>query len=364
MKNTKKTITGFLAAFLMILGAFSAFAEYNGPGTEKKFGPSTELINLVGPREVKTGPGTGGATGPVVRGVQAESAGAGKTSGAGTVSDPRTNNADLSPELSGGSITFLKNKTTEQQQLAAVIRSSDGRVIVVDGGVDADAEHLYEVLKAAGGSVDAWLVTHPHGDHIGGLRAILRDHKDIAVKGIYGNFFEYEWYAAVDQAEAPALWVLNAELLLLPKEKIHLDMKKNDAVSVSEKLSFRVLNNPKQSTGNHAVNSSGLMYDITVDGKHLVILGDMGEQVGNEHYADGAIENISCDWLQTAHHGQDGVGEVFYQMCHPKNIIWNTTEKIYLNKEHKYKTDMTKKWFSRMNIENHYATIYDDVVIR
>ena len=50
----------------------------------------------------------------------------------------KTNNFDEPPALNGGEIRFLENKGSDQQQLSAVIRSSDGKVIVVDGGQEAD----------------------------------------------------------------------------------------------------------------------------------------------------------------------------------------------------------------------------------
>lgn len=386
--HKKRKSSRFLLTVLMIFAAAmtAQAAGVNGYQGAVKYGPATQKVSLSSPEgQQSVGPVTSNnsVSGTALTNVQSASetqsqiasqtltkAGPSLTGtltgsyGAGTLKDPRTGNGDLAPSLSGGEIRVLKNKSTDQQELCAVVKSSDGHVLVVDGGVEADSEHLYQVLKEMGSTVDAWLVTHPHGDHVGGLRAILRDHKDINVKNVYYRFFDYSWYQAVDPDEAGMLWVLYDELNLLPRERLHSEMKRNDIVTISEKLSFRVLNDIKQSEGSYAVNSSGLMFDITVDGKHLVVLGDMGETVGNEHYSDGCLEGLTSDYLVTAHHGQNGVGEVFYQMCHPKNVIWNTTEKIYNNTTGKYQTDKTKKWFSGLSIENHYATLKDDVVIR
>ena len=83
-------------------------------------------------------------------------------SGIGEVSGPgleptelptRTDNFDEAPVFSGGEIRFLANTSTEQQQLSGVFRSSDGKVLVVDGGVAADTEHLISVLQEYGGTV-------------------------------------------------------------------------------------------------------------------------------------------------------------------------------------------------------------------
>ncbi|MCQ2400620.1 MAG: MBL fold metallo-hydrolase [Lachnospiraceae bacterium] len=271
-------------------------------------------------------------------------------------------------ELSGGMIMFLKNKSTLQQQLCGFVRSSDGKNVVIDGGVEQDAEHLYNVIKENGGYVDAWIITHPQTDHVGGLYAILRDHKnDIDVRNIYYRFFEYEWYEKVDPAEIGMLYHLMQVFAEVSPERLHSDIKRNDVINLSDRLSIRVMNDPKKSEGSFAVNGSGIMYDITVDGKHLVILGDMSEAVGNEHYSEGVLENLTCDYLQMSHHGQNGVGETFYKVCNPVNCIWNTTELIYNAKRGNYMgylTYLTKEWISKLGVRNNYTTVKDDVVIR
>lgn len=344
---------------LLIFAAGSHNFCYAGPGS-MPYGPVVDNggVSGISGQTVLTSEGTVSAAGLT------RSQGSGLVKACGSIDQPRTDNTDLSPELSGGEIRFLKNGAGEQQELCAVIRSSDGKVIVVDGGVEADADHLYRTLMELGGTVNAWFITHPHSDHVGGLYAILKDHKDVNIENIYGSFFEYDWYAQVDPGEVGMLWVLYDELGKLPQEKVHYGIKRNDVIRLSDNLSVRVMNDIKKSEGNFAVNSSGLMYDITVNGKHLIILGDMGETVGNINYAEGVIENLVCDYLQTAHHGQNGVGEVFYRVCNPKNVIWNTTKKIFNNENATYRTNEVKKWFSNLSIENHYSTVAGDVIIR
>lgn len=270
--------------------------------------------------------------------------------------------------LSGGTIMFLKNRSTQQQQLCGFVKSSDGKTVVIDGGVEEDAEHLYNVIRENGGYVDAWVITHPQTDHVGGLYAMIRDHKnDIDIRNIYYRFFEYEWYEKEDPEEIGMLYHLMEAFGQMPQEKLHSDIKRNEVITLSDKLSIRVMNDPKKSEGPFAVNSSGMMYDIAVDGKHLIILGDMGEIIGNEHYSEGVLENLVCDYLQLSHHGQNGVGETFYRVCNPENCIWSTTENIYnaaRGNSMGYLTWLTREWISRMNVKKNYTTLNDDIVIR
>ena len=54
----------------------------------------------------------------------------------------------------------------EAQMLSSVIKTDDGKCIVIDGGWTYDAEKLISVIKHCGGTVDAWLITHADPDHI------------------------------------------------------------------------------------------------------------------------------------------------------------------------------------------------------
>ena len=70
------------------------------------------------------------------------------------------------PYLDGGELRLLACADI-WQNLSCVMKTKEGAVIVVDGGRDVDAPHLIEVIQELGGHVDAWLLTHPHSDHVG-----------------------------------------------------------------------------------------------------------------------------------------------------------------------------------------------------
>ena len=56
--------------------------------------------------------------------------------------------------------------------------STNGKLVVVDGGCPNDAEDFVELLeKNADGKpvVELWIITHPHGDHYGAINAISKN---------------------------------------------------------------------------------------------------------------------------------------------------------------------------------------------
>lgn len=94
-----------------------------------------------------------------------------------TVASPAT--SDLTNTTSSGATgvgeCWMLDSTTGAQNLSIVIKSPHGKLIVIDGGWEADATKLSELILQQGGKVDAWLITHPHEDHVGALCTILND---------------------------------------------------------------------------------------------------------------------------------------------------------------------------------------------
>ena len=96
-----------------------------------------------------------------------------------------------------------------------VLLTDNGRVVVMDGGVAEETSYLRGFLAALGNEVEAWFISHPHADHMGALREILKAPGDVRVKRIYHSRFSEslidaepgsskdarEFYALLDKGE-------------------------------------------------------------------------------------------------------------------------------------------------------------------
>ncbi|MBQ2735260.1 MAG: MBL fold metallo-hydrolase [Clostridia bacterium] len=84
--------------------------------------------------------------------------------------------------------TSKSAKDTERSGMSYVLRTADGRFIVYDGGMSdssntlQNADKIYNVMKknapttgtyANKVEIAAWLITHPHSDHLGALRSFV-----------------------------------------------------------------------------------------------------------------------------------------------------------------------------------------------
>lgn len=93
------------------------------------------------------------------------------------------------------------------QNLSCVMKTKEGAVIVVDGGRDVDAPHLIEVIQELGGHVDAWLLTHPHSDHVGAITEILNmDPMPISIGKVYYSFLDKEFLGQEQVSRRVQIW--------------------------------------------------------------------------------------------------------------------------------------------------------------
>lgn len=285
----------------------------------------------------------------------------------GSVDAPLSDNLSRHPALKGGEIRFLKNMGSVRHQLSCIVKSRDGRLLVVDGGQADDVPHLLDTLKTMNnGHVDAWLITHPQTDHVSALYTILADHPDaLTIDRIFYHFQPLSWYQTEDPDESGMVWLLTEQLKSFPADRQFPGLLRGDHISLSPDLSFSVLNSPVLTTGPYASNSSGTMYDIAVDGRHLIILGDMGAEVGTALLNEGVFSGLQVDYLQMAHHGQDGVGEDVYRALKPRACIWPAPDWIYYPETNDLglKTEDTKSWIRKLGVSENYVTLDSDVVI-
>lgn len=179
----KRCAAGVMAAVTLMLGQ----------GTMQSFAMNAQVVtspNKIIVQDETQNTGNQGNTGTQTAAVKAEVAGFGE------VSTPVT---DSSSYFGKGRLTLLANHDTAAQQLAAIIETGEGGLIVVDGGWTDNADYVLKQIKAKGGHVQAWLLTHPDSDHVGALANILYNHaNEITIDGIYYSFLEDSWYAEKD----------------------------------------------------------------------------------------------------------------------------------------------------------------------
>lgn len=266
----------------------------------------------------------------------------------------------------GGAVLTMLNSQSDSQMLSVLLETSQGSLIVVDGGLGADAEYLRSQIAARGGHVAAWLITHPHGDHVGALYQILQAEASgqatgITIDAIYYSFAAPEWYTAKDQSESTMAHSIIGSFAGLPQTMLH-SVSKGQLIQVDD-VTIQVLND-RYETETDRGNNAGIVYKAYVNGKSILFLGDMAEEGGNRLLSELGAAALKSDIVQMAHHGQNGVSEEVYKAISPSICLWPTPAWLWNNEGARYKTPVTKTWMSRLNVEKHYCMKDGDQMLR
>lgn len=242
--------------------------------------------------------------------------------------------SNTSAAISSGAIgvgeLWMLGSATGAQNLSIVIKSPHGKLIVIDGGWEADADKLSSLILQQGGKVDAWLITHPHEDHVGALCTILNDSsRKIKIDKIYCSLATPDWYRQVSPSGAGiANQLLNA-FTKLPVGTVTNNIGRGTEINIDD-VNIRVLNNRGVYTYN-GVNNSSLIYKIRVSGQSILILGDLAYDGGKDLIKTCSAAELKSDIVQMAHHGQQGVDQDAYALIAPTTCLWPSPAWLWNN---------------------------------
>lgn len=294
--------------------------------------PSTSAQNVTNV-QIVSGPGSTSTQMTLMRGgAYGHKVGTPGSTAAQTIQTPRTASTytSISTGANGVGELWMLGSATGAQNLSIVIKSPNGKLIVVDGGWEADADKLSSLILQQGGKVDAWLITHPHEDHVGALCAILNDTaRKIKIDKIYCSLATPDWYRQVSPTGAGIADQLLNAFTKLPVGTVTNNIGRGTEINIDD-VNIRVLNNRGAYTYN-GVNNSSLVYKIRVSGQSILILGDLAYDGGKDLIKTCTAAELKSDIVQMAHHGQQGVDQDTYALIAPTTCLWPSPAWLWNN---------------------------------
>ena len=248
------------------------------------------------------------------------------------VQTPITSNtsAAISTGANGVGELWMLGSATGAQNLSIVIKSPNGKLVVIDGGWEEDADKLSSLIQQQGGKVDAWLITHPHEDHVGALCAILNDSsRKIKIDKIYCSLAAPDWYRQVSPTGAGIADQLLNAFTKLSVGTVTNNIGRGTEINIDD-VNIRVLNNRGVYTYN-GVNNSSMVYKIRVSRQSILILGDLAYDGGKDLIKTCTAAELKSDIVQMAHHGQQGVDQDAYALIAPTTCLWPTPAWLWNN---------------------------------
>jgi len=259
----------------------------------------------------------------------------------------KDNSGDQAPDVVGYPRLYQLPNATEEHMMGYIIRTVDGHVVVIDGGRKGDADQLSELIRAGkeNGTVDAWFITHPHGDHIDALVEIVNNHPEINVLNIYASMLDLELiqrYEPDAQAADGRYHVFFEE-----NEDIFFELSLGDRFVFGDvTLKVLAVKNP-DITDFRILNNSSAVFRVYTHEVSVLFLGDLnvpgGRRLLSQHKGTG---NLRSDIVQIAHHGlNSGVYRDVYEEIAPSIALWPTLEYMW-----NYHTSLVRGWMEELEV--------------
>lgn len=292
---------------------------------------------------------------------------AGATAVSNTLSEPRV----VTTTLFGGGELLMLSPDSASQMEGFLITTKSGKLIVVDGGTENETEHLKQAILNKGGHVSAWLVTHPHSDHVGAMTKILNDtNSGITIDAVYYHYLPIEWYQANESYRADMVSQNLAALATLSPSVNHPNIQKGDVINVDD-VKITVMNNPYEFQVN-AINNSSVAYRVELNGRRILFLGDMGVPAGNSFLNEyqNNLGELQADIVQMAHHGEQGVDRNVYEAIQPEITLWCCPEWLWENdsgggsNSGPWKTLEVRGWMRQLGVKTYVIEKDGDQVLR
>ena len=220
---------------------------------------------------------------------------------------------------------------------ATLIRTPDGRNILIDAGPGASAKKLVQFLNSNKvETIDYLISTHPHEDHIGGMVNVLDnfDVKMVLDPAYAHTSYTFEKYLSkVDELDIPFTAARAGDRYIIGDVYLEILWP----VSVPDKVDD--------------LNEISVVSRVTYKDFSLILTGDIGTDTEKAMYDQGLLKSTTA--LKVAHHGSRGsTSSIFIRTVDPEiavisvgegNSYGHPTQKALdalKNVDHLYRTDL------------------------
>ena len=217
------------------------------------------------------------------------------------------------------------------QMMSYVIRTAHGEVIAIDGGNDAETAYLRGFLAALGDHVSLWVISHPHSDHVAALNGILDNPGSLRIDAIAAALPDVAWLKEHCPDEGDT--VAHVERLVAGAARCGIPLRE---LALGETFAIdgvqaKVLGVCNPELHGNGVNNSSMIWRMWDARKSVLFTGDIGPEASEKALAGPYRDDLKCDYLQMAHHGQNGATEAFYVAAAPKYCLWPTPDWLWDN---------------------------------
>jgi beta-lactamase superfamily II metal-dependent hydrolase len=209
--------------------------------------------------------------------------------GGGCSRSPKKPTAETPPPLTGKILTVYTIDVGQGDSLLIV--TPDRKTVLIDAGLNKAGERVVAFLREKGiSTIDLFVASHPHADHIGGVRDVLNA---VTVKNVLDSGQEHPT-------------VTYTKMLEMVKEKVGkiTVAKAGQKFNLDNGITLSVLG-PRlpwlTNVSGSEINANSVILRLDYGKFSMLFTGDSEDETEGRLIEDGA--NLKVSVLKVAHHG-------------------------------------------------------------
>lgn len=246
-------------------------------------------------------------------------------------------------------ITSYPDSSGNQAMFYSLYNKKDDLLVLVDGGWEANEKQVRSVIRAYGGKVDAWFLTHYHTDHVSAFNQIYQNPKGITIEKIYASPYDYRYFE--EQAKEWDNFDVFQKFCEITADAENLTyLKRDDSLQIGD-LNIKVLNSFDELSVKNSKdigNEGGLMLKISGKETSILLCADVHSEAMAKMLMKRYPEDLQADYVQCGHHGNNSFPTWFYDAVNPKTALFDAPE--WLINSDDYTAKQLKQYFENKGV--------------
>ncbi|QFJ53975.1 ComEC/Rec2 family competence protein [Pseudobutyrivibrio xylanivorans] len=238
-------------------------------------------------------------------------------------------------------LTEYEDKSGNQGLAYTLKNLNDGTLVVIDGGNVGNDQQMRDVIMENGGTVDTWILTHYHKDHIDTFNAIYEDPQGIKIKDIYVTPLEPEVFYSLNLQEWDDVDTFEKFQEITEGADNINKVSRDEVLSLSDGLKitfFNAMDDVVLNAEGHEdiPNNDSLVFKIETDSRSALICADAHSKYIAEYLVKTYGDKLDSDILQCGHHGNNSMPTEtgFYEAVSPEVAVFDSPDWLMTSPEY------------------------------
>lgn len=248
------------------------------------------------------------------------------------------------------------------QYMFYTVESNNGDLVIIDGGYTSHKDFVKSVIQGYDNHVTAWIITHPHPDHVGAFNEIISGNS-ITVDTIYTipvNQKRYEETAAgyddYPTCEKFLSLVRDMDNVVYLQEGDELNL-----IGLKMKV-FHSWDEQVDTLSSDLCNNGSMVFKLYAEQESMLFCSDVESPMEGKLVSKYGNE-LRSDYVQCAHHGNWGLSIGFYELVSPRIAFMDAPPFVIDPEDSIFDGYLLKKHFIENNIQIYRFTTAPNSII-